>query len=72
MTEKIIELLADHLGMDVSEISENTTFEDLGADSLDVVEILMEMEDEFDVKIEAEKAGKTVADLAKYIASVKE
>ena len=72
MTERIIELLADHLGMDVSEINENTTFEDLGADSLDVVEILMEMEDEFDVKIEAEKAGKTVADLAGYIASVKE
>lgn len=72
MKEKIIELLADHLEMDSSEISENTTFDDLGADSLDVVEILMEMEDEFGVKIEPEKAGKTVGDLAKYIESVKE
>lgn len=72
MTKKIIELLAEHLDMDTSEINESTTFDDLGADSLDVVEILMEMEDEFGVKIEAEKAGKTVADLADYIASVKE
>lgn len=72
MKEKIIEILADHLGMDIEEITETTTFEDLGADSLDIVEIMMEFEDEFDVKIEVEKAGKTVADLATYIASVKE
>ena len=72
MKEKIIEVLSNHLDIDASEITDNTTFDDLGADSLDIVEILMEMEDEFDVKIEAEKAGKTVSDLAAYIASVKE
>ncbi len=72
MKEKIIEILADHLGMDTEEINESTTFDDLGADSLDIVEIMMEFEDEFDVKIEVEKAGKTVSDLAAYIASLKE
>ena len=49
--EKVIGVLADHLEMDASEIKEETTFEDLGIDSLDVVEIMMEMEDEFDIEI---------------------
>lgn len=47
--EKVKELLADHLDIDVAEITEETTFEDLGVDSLDTVEILMEMEDEFGI-----------------------
>ena len=67
MTEKIIELLAEHLGMDVSEINENTTFEDLGADSLDVVEIMMEMEDEFGIEIKPAEVGKSVKELVAYI-----
>ena len=41
--EKVKELLAEHLEMDASEITEATTFEDLGVDSLDAVEIMMEM-----------------------------
>ena len=47
--DKVIELLADQLDMNKNEINENTTFEDLGVDSLDAVEITMEMEDEFGV-----------------------
>ena len=43
--EKVIKLLAEHLEMDESEINENSTFDDLGIDSLDAVEIMMEMED---------------------------
>ena len=49
--EKVKELLAEHLEMDANEITEATTFEDLGIDSLDTVEIMMEMEDEFGVEI---------------------
>ena len=41
-SEKIIEVLANHLEMDPSEITEETTFTDLGVDSLEAVEIMME------------------------------
>ncbi len=69
--EKIKELVADHLEIDASEITETTTFQDLDADSLDTVEILMELEDEFGVEIKQGEIGKTVADLAAYIDSKK-
>ena len=67
--EKVKELLADHLEMDVSEITEETTFEDLGVDSLDAVEIMMEMEDEFGIEIKPGEAGKSVKELVAYIDS---
>ncbi len=69
--EKIKELVADHLEIDAAEITDATTFQDLDADSLDTVEILMEIEDEFGVEIKQDEIGKTVADLAKYIDSKK-
>jgi len=69
--EKIKELVANHLEIDVSEITETTTFQDLDADSLDTVEILMEIEDEFGIEIKQAEIGKTVSDLAKYIDSKK-
>lgn len=65
--EKVRELLASHLEMDESEITEKTTFEDLGIDSLDTVEIMMEMEDAFGVEIKPAEAGKSVAELVAYI-----
>ena len=69
--EKVKELLAGHLEMDAAEISEATTFEDLGVDSLDAVEIMMEMEDEFGVEIKPAEAGKSVKELVAYIDSKK-
>ena len=69
--EKVKELLAEHLEMDAAEISEATTFEDLGVDSLDAVEIMMEMEDEFGVEIKPAEAGKSVKELVAYIDSKK-
>ena len=69
--EKVKELLAEHLEMDVAEITEETTFEDLGVDSLDAVEIMMEMEDEFGVEIKPAEAGKSVKELVAYIDSKK-
>lgn len=67
--EKVKELLAEHLDMDASEITEATTFEDLGIDSLDTVEIMMEMEDEFDIEIKPAEVGKSVKELVAYIDS---
>lgn len=65
--ETLKNLLADHLDMDASEITEATTFEDLGVDSLDTVEIMMEVEDEFGIEIKTGEVGKSVAELVKYI-----
>ncbi|MBQ4527844.1 MAG: acyl carrier protein [Clostridia bacterium] len=65
--EKVKELLAEHLDIDTDEITEETTFEDLGVDSLDTVEIMMEMEDEFGIEIKPAEVGKSVKELVAYI-----
>lgn len=65
--EKVKNLLAEHLEIEADEINENTTFEDLGVDSLDTVEIMMEMEDEFGIEIKPAEVGKSVDELVKYI-----
>lgn len=67
--EKVINLIAEHLDMDESEITEDSTFEDLGIDSLDAVEIMMETEDEFGIEITPADAGKSVKELVEYIDS---
>ncbi len=67
--DKIAAVIADQLDMEVEEITAESTFEDLGADSLDVVDVIMTLEDEFDMEIpdEAIEGMKTVGDLAKYV-----
>ncbi len=68
--EKIAEMIADQLGIDVSEIKpESRLEEDLKADSLDVVALVMEMESQYGVEIPDEDLLKlkTVADAVKYI-----
>lgn len=70
MTEKIIALTAAHLGMDEASINENSSFkDDLGVDSLDLFELVMEMEEEFGIEIPSEDLENltTVSDVAKYI-----
>ncbi len=55
--EKLKKIIADVLNVDPEEISMDTTFmDDLGADSLDVFQIIMGIEEEFDIEIPAEKA----------------
>ena len=66
-SEKIIKVLADHLEMDASEITEETTFEELGVDSLEAAEIMMELEDELGIEIDAQQAGKSVKELIAYV-----
>ena len=68
--EKIKEIIADQLGVDEEEITSDARFiEDLGADSLDLVELIMALEEEFDLEIPDEDAEKisTVGDAVEYI-----
>jgi acyl carrier protein len=66
--EKIQEIVAEELGKEKEEIKLTTNIqEDLEADSLDLFQIINEIEDEFDVKIEVEDGIKTVEDLVKYV-----
>ena len=75
MTEqKVKDILAKQLGVDKNKINENTNIAtDLGADSLDLVEILMSLEEEFSVSIpdEAIPNIKTVGDLVAFIDKAK-
>ncbi|MDT2756835.1 acyl carrier protein [Enterococcus asini] len=66
--EKIQGIVAEELGKEAEEITLTTNIqEDLDADSLDLFQIINEIEDEFDVKIETEEGIKTVGDLVKYV-----
>ena len=68
--ERVIEIVCEQMGASRDKISQETSFiQDLGADSLDTVELVMEFEDEFDLNIPDEDAEKiqTVGDAIKYI-----
>lgn len=70
--EKLKKVIADVLNVDPKEITMETTFmDDLGADSLDVFQIIMGIEEEFDIEIPAEKAEKitTVEEAVELIKS---
>lgn len=70
---KVIEIVSEQMGVDKSEISRETSFiNDLNADSLDTVELVMEFEDEFDMSIPDEEAEKiqTVGAAIDYIMEV--
>lgn len=67
--EKVKEIMAEHLDMDTDSITSETSFEELGIDSLETVEVMMELEDAFDIEIDAAEAGKTVGSLVDYIDS---
>ena len=70
MLEKVKEIVADSLGADSNTITEATSFkDDLGADSLDLFEVVMAFEEEFDVEIPSEDLEQiaTVGDVVKYL-----
>lgn len=69
--EKVINLVADHLGLEAQDITPASNIkEDLGADSLDMVELVMKLEEEFGLKIAEEELQKitTIQEIADYIA----
>lgn len=72
MLEKIKEITADSLGADVNTLTAETSFkEDLGADSLDLFEMVMALEEEFEVEIPTEDLEniKTIGDVEAYLQS---
>lgn len=67
---RVVQIVSDKLAIDPEQIAPESTFtEDLGADSLDVVELLMALEDEFGIQIEEEQAEniEAVRDIVAYI-----
>ncbi len=65
--EAIAELIAERNECDTSEITEDMTFQDLGIDSLDTVEMVMDLEDKLGIEIELDEKVETVGELVKYI-----
>ena len=70
MFEKIRECIASQLGLDEEEIKMESSFiNDLGADSLDIVELIMALEEKYDIEIPDEEVEKivTVGDIVEYV-----
>jgi acyl carrier protein len=68
--ERVIEIVCENLGVNKEQVTRNTSFiEDVGADSLDIVELVMELEEEFEITIPDEEAEKikTVGEAIDYI-----
>ena len=67
--QKISAIIADKLHVDIATVNPQATLQDLGADSLDMVDIIMKIEEEFSIEINDEDAEKlqTVGDVVKYI-----
>lgn len=67
--QKVADIIAQKLSIDKSKITPQSTLQDLGADSLDIVEIIMKVEEQFNIEIDDEKAErmKNVEDVVKYV-----
>jgi acyl carrier protein len=67
---RVIDIVCNHLAVSKEQVSEKTSFiEDIGADSLDIVELVMELEEEFDIQIPDDQAEKikTVGEAIEFI-----
>ena len=67
---RIRALVADHLGVDIGEVTPDASIlDDLGADSLDVVELVMSLEDTFDIEVEDDdvEGMRTIGDIQQYV-----
>ena len=72
MLERIKEIIAEQLNLDVAEIKPETSFkDDLGADSLDLFEVVMSLEEEYEIEIPPEEVSNlnTVAEVMEYLTS---
>jgi len=65
--EKVAETIAEHISCELDSITMDTTFESLGIDSLDTVEMVMQLEEELGIQIELDQKLSTVGELVKFI-----
>lgn len=65
--DKVQDIIVEELGKEAEEVTLETTFDELDADSLDVFQVISEIEDEFDIQIESEEGLNTVGDLVKFV-----
>ena len=65
--EKVAEMLANHLSIEQDSIKMETTFEELGVDSLDTVEMVMDLEESLGIELELEKKVESVGELVAII-----
>lgn len=70
--EKVKEIISEQLNISVEEINEDTAFEDLGADSLDLFQVVSEIEDQWNIRIEEVEKIKTVSDVVNFIENNKQ
>ena len=70
--DKVKEIIANQLAVNIKYITDNTTFSDINADSLDVVDIIMALESEFNLQIPDEEVDNfnTIGDLASFITKI--
>ena len=67
MLEEIKVILSEEAGVDVDNVTEETTFEELDIDSLDLMQVIMEVETKYDITVEEKGGLKTIGDLISYI-----
>ena len=65
--EKLTAILADHVGCDPASVTMDTTFEELGVDSLDTVDMVMELEEALDIELELDEKISTVGEMVKLV-----
>ena len=65
--EKVAEMLANHLSIEQDSIKMETTFEELGVDSLDTVDMVMELEEELGIELELDEKISTVGEMVKLV-----
>ncbi len=67
--ERVIKIVVDNLGVNADQVARTTAFDQLGADSLDIVELVMELEEEFEISIPEDQAEKikTVGEAIEHI-----
>lgn len=69
--DMIAKIVSDRTGCDVADVKPESTFSDLGIDSLDTVELLMNLEDEIGMEIELDQKVETIDDLDQFIQNKK-
>ena len=65
--EQIREVVCEQLGVDESEVKLETTFEELGADSLDFFQVVIEIEEKFGIQLEDAESIKSIKDAVEYV-----